>query len=251
MLVAAGAKGDGGAIGQLKDALGRGRQNGADAGGGEGGKFLFPSGFETGAIFWGEGEEEFKVFAIGEGVVKGVGGFACGAAERDGGGMEVGAALGGVEQAGKVGGQAIGKIHHGGGKMMGGEKAAGFEAGFKEQMVAIAGEIGSAEGSGDIDEVAGFCAGPKHSGVAGNASYAGDMKFECVALGGIAAENAEIPLACGGDHAVVEAPDAREGGGGGSDEIDENPEGRSAHGGDVGNGAGNGFASDEAGGCGG
>lgn len=74
------------------------------------------------------------------------------------------------------------------------------------------------------------------------------MELERVAFGGVAAENAQAPCFSGLDQTILDLADAREGRVCGSHQIDKEPFGDAAHGGDVGDGAGNGLSPDEAGG---
>ena len=78
MLITAGAEGGDGSIGEVDVARAGMGENFANAGGRESRKFLMPRGFETGAVLGGDGEKEFEILAIAEGVMEGVGRLARG-----------------------------------------------------------------------------------------------------------------------------------------------------------------------------
>jgi len=123
--------------------------NGADAGEGEAGEGGAPDGFEGGGFGFGDGEEEFEVFAVAEGGVEGGPGGAGDAAGFEGEG-DVG---GGGEVAG-IGGEAVADVHHGGGVVS--QEGAFGEAGGEGEVLAF---LAAAESAGDVDVVGRFCAG--------------------------------------------------------------------------------------------
>ena len=88
VLVAAGLEGDGGAAGKMQAAAFRVGEDFADAHGGKFREGPLPGGFEAGAVFRGDGEKQFEILAVAKGVVQGLFGFARGAGEGDGGGLE-------------------------------------------------------------------------------------------------------------------------------------------------------------------
>ena len=148
-------------------ANGRIGQERADLRGGQFGKAGRPIGTEARKLAGGDGKKKFEVLAIAKGMPEGECRFAGGGGDGDGGKIDFGAAAGGVEKAGEVGGDAVGKVHGGGGEFVGGEELAGLEAWLEEKMAAGAWKIGAAKGAGDKQEVAWPAAGPEQGGSRG------------------------------------------------------------------------------------
>ncbi len=197
------------------------------------------------------GEEEFVVFAVGEGLTPR-------ATRRAGeeGGVEFEAKAGGVGESSGVAAEAVGEVHHGMEEWSRGAKGVAEEGGIVEarleaEMAKVAHAV--AETSGDPDAIAGTSGGAEDwprfvwgGEDGGGEDEGGRKRSRRRSRGGdIAAHEGRVPMLGPCVHGIEEfvgrvlGKVGREAGGG------EGAEGRAAHGGDVGDGAGDGFSGDE------
>ena len=187
-----------------------------------------------------EGEEEFIVFAIGEGLTGGAAGIF---GEKEWINGKVATAGGG--HSGEIGAESVAQIHHGVEFEVFGEPAGFGEAWDKIEMMA---RDGSAEATGDIKEIAGATAGAKDTAGAFDGAGQGDIdEKRAWGTSGFASDDGNVE-ACGNFlEACVNIFEAVKLCGGGSGDGDECVLGESAHGGEVADGSGEGFAADSAG----
>ena len=140
----------------------------ADAGEGEAGKALFPCGFQRGGLAGREGEKEFVIFAVGDGLGHGAAGGA-----RQGGFFEGESAATGGGEAGKVGGESVAEVHHGVEGKVRGEPAGLGEARGEVEMPS---RERAAEPAGDVKRVAGASTGAEDAAGALDGAGEGDVE---------------------------------------------------------------------------
>lgn len=186
-----------------------------------------------------EGEKEFVILAVGEGLREG-------AALRAGHGGVVegeGAAARGGE-AGEVGGESVAEVHHGTQQKVCGEPAGLGEAGNEVEM--MAGER-AAEPARDVDRVAGVSAGTENAAGALDGAGEGDIQEKRAGRArGLAAHDAHAEAPRGLAQPGVNPAHAVEAGRGRRGDRDERMPRFAAHRGDVADGAAQRFPPDAA-----
>lgn len=151
------------------------------------GELFAPGIGERDRMAWGQCEEEFEVFAIGECGAEGcfrfpgVEQFGC-AADGDGFCEQFGAAVAGVEQVWGVAGESVADVDHGGYWEVLGEPAGFGQAGSKVEVVE--GLEGAAEFTGDEDGVAGLGAAAEDAFIFGAPAEEGDRDEGVLGAGG-------------------------------------------------------------------
>jgi hypothetical protein len=217
----------------------------ADAGDAHIRETFAPAIHDRNGVTGGDGEQQFEVFAVGEGGDHGgLGEFAfagpepCGAADGDRGAEEFGAEVAAhFEEVSEVAREAIADVDHGVDLSGGGEPLPLGQAGFEFE---VASGDGSAEFAGDQDGVADHGAGTENGLVAGDASDEGDGDEGLAWIGGgFASDDRDLEARGGATHAAVEGLNPggvmlrRQG------EGDDGRGGCATHGGNVAEGAGN------------
>lgn len=214
-----------------------GVEAGADGGerGGEG-----PAAEEGGNAVFRNREEEFVIFAAGEGESgRGVRG------EGDLIGVDGEPNAGDAGEAGEIGSEPITEIEHGGGKSMANEPLTFGEARGEGEMV-----MGprAAEFSGDEKEVAGLGAGAGGRGFFGDGAEKRDGEKELGGTDSFATDDGETKFFCEARESTVGLKDTGSGAGVGAADGEEGGTGSGAGGGEIAEGPGEGFAAEEGGG---
>ncbi len=176
----------------------------------------------------GRGEEEFIVFTAIEGLGEG-----CGHVEGELSGIHFGGYAGFLAKVGKIGGEAVTEIDGGGGQTVALEPEALANAGLGVEMwgqqrrkslgdsgrvravgvgcrqlsEAREGSGGSAKGAGDVEQVAGACAGAEQAFTTRNAANEDDIGYGDGGLREISAGKRSLVSGGQGKQAVEEALD--------------------------------------------
>jgi len=237
----------------------------ADATEAEFGELFAPGVGEGDGVTGGDGEEEFVVFAVGQGGEEGrfgrglrssVGGGCrrearcCtgGAADGDGADQEFGSDFAAFHKVAQIASQAIAEVNHGmDGKMF--SEPAGFVK-TRLELEVLAGER-AAEFAGDEEGVAVHSPGAEDAFVAGDFAEEGDGNEEAFGVGGsFAADDGDAVTEGELAHAVVDFLDEIGVEVVGQGESDEGGEGTAGHRGNVAEAAGEGLVADALGGRG-
>lgn len=197
-----------------------------------------------------EGEEQFVVFAVGEGVEAGgdmvlAGEYFGIRVEGELVGVNLGADVGGGAEAGQVLGEAIGEVHHRVEVLAGGlfQFECEVDAGGEGKMAAT---NGAAELAGDEESVAYLGTGAANFVAIGQRAQGGDGDDEAlVPNGGVAADERAVEGGGGitaGEEKLLGGRDAGAGAFARKCDGDEDGSGQAGHGGAVGEAAVDGFA---------